>query len=87
VEVFGRTIIPGQLIHADRHGFLVLPTEDEDRLLEAARFMDTNECQTLIAASRSAAGKSNEEILGTLADAASRFGENVKNKFGGQGEW
>ena len=87
VEVFGRTIRPGQLIHADKHGFLAIPEQDEDRLLDAARYMDTNECQTLIAAARSAAGKSNEEILRELAVAASQFAANVKKKFGGQGEW
>ena len=87
VEVFGRSIEPGRLVHADKHGFLVVPEEDEDRLLEAARFMDSNECQTVIPASRSSAGKSKEEILRNLADAASRFDENVKKKFGGQGEW
>ena len=41
---------PGQLIHADKHGFLVVPEEDEAGLLEAARFMDANECNTVIAA-------------------------------------
>ena len=87
VEVFGRRIKPGRLIHADKHGFLVIPEEDEDRLLDAARFMDSNECQTLIPASRSSTGKPKEEILIRLADAASRFDENVKKKFGGQGEW
>jgi 4-hydroxy-4-methyl-2-oxoglutarate aldolase len=87
VEVFGRSINPGQLIHADKHGFMVVPEEDEDRLLEAARFMDSNECQTIVPAARSSAGKSKEEILRNLAEAASRFDENVKNKFGGQGEW
>ena len=87
VEVFGRRVKPGRLIHADKHGFLVVPEEDEDRLLAAARFMDTNECQTVIAAARSSSGKSKEEILQTLADAAVRFDENVKKEFGGQGEW
>ena len=37
---FGRKVQPGQLIHADKHGFLVVPAEDEARLLEAAMFMD-----------------------------------------------
>ena len=87
VEVFGQRIEPGQLIHADKHGFLAIPEEDEDGLLEAARFMDSNECQTIIAAATSSAGTPNEEILRTLADAASRFSENVKQKFHGQGEW
>ena len=81
VEVFGRLVQPGRLIHADKHGFLVVPEEDEDWLVEAARFMDTNECQTLIAAARSSAGKSKAEILENLADAATRFHENVKKTF------
>jgi 4-hydroxy-4-methyl-2-oxoglutarate aldolase len=29
VEVFGQTITPGQLIHADKHGFLAIPAADE----------------------------------------------------------
>ena len=33
VTVFGRAIAPGQLIHADKHGFLVIPEEDESELL------------------------------------------------------
>src|SRR5688572_16372354 len=43
VEVFGRRIEPGQLIHADKHGFLAIPPGDEPQLLDAARFMDSNE--------------------------------------------
>jgi len=85
VEVFGRVIAPGQLIHADKHGFLAIPGEDEDRLLEAARFMDSNECRTLIAAARSAAGESSEEILQNLNEAASKFRANVEHKFGDKG--
>jgi 4-hydroxy-4-methyl-2-oxoglutarate aldolase len=54
VTVFGRTIQPGQLIYADKHGFLAIPKEDKVRLLEAARFIDSNECRTVIAAPRSA---------------------------------
>ena len=87
VEVFGRTIQPGQLLHADKHGFLAVPPEDERRLLEAARFMDNNECQTMIAAARDAAGKSIEEILAHFAAAAQSFGENAAAKFGRKGEW
>ena len=32
----GRAIRPGQLIHADKHGFLAVPFGEEKRLLEAA---------------------------------------------------
>jgi regulator of RNase E activity RraA len=35
VEVFGTTVSPGRLIHADRHGFLVIPPEDEEQVLAA----------------------------------------------------
>lgn len=87
VEVFGRTIKPGQLIHADKHGFLAIPDEDAPRLLEASRFMDSNECKTVIPAGRGAVGKSTEEILADMAAASEAFGAAVKERFGNQGEW
>lgn len=87
VEVFGRRIQHGQLIHADKHGFLAVPFGDEKNLLEAARFMDSNECQTLIPAARGAAGKSLRAICDDFDDAAAQFGRNVKKKFGRRGEW
>jgi len=87
VEVFGRQIQPGQLIHADKHGFLVIPAEDEPRLLEAARFMDANECSTVIAAARASAGKSADQVLGDLNAAAATFGQSARAKFGAAGEW
>ena len=40
ISVFGVTVRPGQLIHADQHGFLVIPEEDEEKLEEATSFMD-----------------------------------------------
>lgn len=87
VTVFGCPVEPGQLIHADKHGFLAIPAGDEGRLLEAARFMDANECQTLIAAARQAQGKTIEEVLQTLDHAADLFDKNTREKFQGSGEW
>jgi len=87
VEVFGRKIKPGQLIHADKHGFLVIPDEDQERLLEAVRFMDSKECNTLIQAARSAWGKSPELILSDFNKAASEFSNAVAEKFNKKGEW
>jgi 4-hydroxy-4-methyl-2-oxoglutarate aldolase len=87
VEVFGRTIQPGQLIHADKHGFLVIPNEDQQHLLDAARMMDSNECQTVIAAARGTAGKPTETILEELERASRAFGDATKAKFGKRGEW
>ena len=87
VEVFGRRVSPGDLIHADKHGFIVLSPEEELMILEAARFMDANECQTVIPAARGAAGHSTEEILVSLSNAGAQFGKNAKAKFQRRGEW
>jgi regulator of RNase E activity RraA len=87
VEVFGRKVQPGQLVHADKHGFLAVPPEDESRLLEAARFMDGNECETLIPAARDIAGKGTAEVLAAINEAGRKFGDNARAKFGRKGEW
>ncbi len=87
VEVFGRKIQPGQLIHADKHGFLAIPPEDEETLLDAALFMDNNECDTVIAAARSCAGLSRDEALQRINQAAKEFATATKEKFKRAGEW
>lgn len=87
VEVFGTKVQPGQLIHADKHGFLAVPAEDERELLEAARFMDSNECRTVIAAARDAAGKPTDDLLSSLDAAGAAFRQNALANFGRKGEW
>jgi 4-hydroxy-4-methyl-2-oxoglutarate aldolase len=87
VEVFGTQVAPGQLIHADKHGFLVVPPKDEAKLLDAALFMDNNECETVIRTARESAGKSSDEILDQLDQASHKFGQNTRNKFDTNGEW
>ena len=87
VDVFGCRVHPGQLIHADKHGFLVIPREDEQHLLEAALFMDENECNTLIGAARAAAGKPTEQILAEMDAAQEAFAQATRKRFGNKGEW
>ncbi|MCX7008199.1 MAG: RraA family protein [Kiritimatiellaeota bacterium] len=87
VEVFGRKVQPGDLIHADKHGFLAIPPAEQAGLLEAARFMDANECQTVIAAARETAGRSTDEILAQLAAAGREFSRNARAHFKRKGEW
>ena len=87
VEVFGRRVRPGQLIHADQHGFLVIPAEDQERLLEATRFMDSNECKTMIAAARHHSGMSTEQMLDLFDASCQQFSRNVEARFGHRGEF
>ncbi len=87
VEVFGTKISPGQLIHADKHGFLAIPEEDYPRLVEAVAFMDANECNTIIPAAREASGKSTSEILSAINTAGAQFNQAAQAKFNRHGEW
>jgi 4-hydroxy-4-methyl-2-oxoglutarate aldolase len=87
VEVFGQTIHPGQLIHADKHGFLAIPFEDEAKILDAALKMDANECNTLIQAARSSVGLPVEEVVIRLDAAGRAFRQAVQEQFRKDGEW
>ncbi len=87
VEVFGRKVSPGDLIHADKHGFIVLAEDEHQELLEAARFMDSNECETVIRAARETAGLTMDQIVQNLNEASRQFGENTRKRFQRDGEW
>lgn len=87
VTVFGRTIQPGQLLHADKHGFLAIEAAAQQSLLDAAIFMDQNECETVIPAARDHAGLTSQQLTQQLNEAAGRFRENTRRKFASEGEW
>jgi 4-hydroxy-4-methyl-2-oxoglutarate aldolase len=87
VEVFGRRIEPGQLIHADKHGFLAVPFGDEARLLEASAFMDRNECDHVIRAACSCTGLGSDKICEQIDQAAAAFSAAARERFGRKGEW
>lgn len=87
VEVFGRKIKPGQLIHADKHGFIAVPPGEEAKLLDAAKFMDANECTTLLAAARDSFGKTPLQICDAIDRAGAAFGKAAREKFQRRGEW
>lgn len=86
VEVFGTTVRPGQLIHADKHGFIAIPGGEESSLLAAAVQMDINECATVIAAARSTFGMSGEASVAQINAAAAEFGKRVSTQYGRRGE-
>ena len=87
VEVFGRCVEPGQLIHADKHGFLAIPPGEEEGLLDAAVFMDQNECNTVIKAARGSSGSSRGELIAELNRAVTEFAEAARERFGAPGEF
>lgn len=87
VEVFGCKIKPNELIHADKHGFLVIPKEDEAFILEASKFMDENECNHVIPAARESSGKNYVEILKRISEAGIEFGKDAHEKQYTKGEW
>jgi len=87
VEAFGRKIQPGQLIHADKHGFLAVTETEESELLAASLFMDTNECETVIAAARACAGLSSQQAVDKINAAGAAFGTATRQRFASDGEW
>ncbi len=82
VEVFGCTVKPGQLIHADKHGFLLIDEEDYDSIYDAACFMDANECNHMLQFMRGAAGLSKQEFIGGYQREREKFDGAIAEKFG-----
>jgi regulator of RNase E activity RraA len=88
VEVFGTTVNPGDLIHADKHGFLIIPEEDQERILEASLFMDNNECNTVIHAALAYDFKNEQDkIAENMTEAAKKFNNAAVAALGKEGEW
>ncbi|HEY4201259.1 MAG TPA: hypothetical protein VGM83_11920 [Devosiaceae bacterium] len=87
VEVFGCTVKSGQLIHADKHGFLVIPEEDQKAVFDATLFMDGNECETVIESSQILRGQTMAETRARQLDAERRFGAAARQQFNKKGEW
>ena len=88
VEVFGTKVKSGDLIHADKHGFLIIPEEDQQGILKASLFMDNNECDTVIKAAL-AYDYTDEHlnIAESMNDAAKTFNKAAVTALGKEGEW
>ncbi len=81
-KAFGITVRPGDLIHADKHGFLVIPPEDQESLLEASLFMDRAECDTMISTARNSGGQPMEQVLAKVQEASEDFARSTGRKYG-----
>lgn len=87
VEVFGTKVAPGDFIHADKHGFLAVKPGEQESLLDAATFMDANECATVIPAAREVTVKNTADTLVAMESAIAGFSKNMQEKFNGKSEW
>ncbi|MCD7735940.1 MAG: RraA family protein [Lachnospiraceae bacterium] len=77
IEIYGTTVKPGMLVHADKYGFIAIEEEDFPHLLEGVRFTDSNECRTTIPASRGAVGESTDEVVERMRKAMLEFNKNA----------
>lgn len=82
VSAFGVTVRPGQLIHADKHGFLVVPEEDEEKLLEATEFMDLMERKYVITPGREGVGSHPALIAKKMGEVFTEMAKEKKEKYG-----
>lgn len=79
VDVFGCKIKPGQLIHADQHGFLAIPFGEEKGLLQATRAMDQIECETLVEFHQSIRGRKSSENFSDFSEAFQNYSSKIKS--------
>lgn len=78
IDVFGTRVKPGDLLHADKHGFMAFDADETKDLLEAIRFMDANECDQLLSLSRTAAGIPTKDFISEYAKRVKGFQRNTR---------
>lgn len=86
VTVFGTEVSPGEIIHADQHGFMVIPDEDREGLVEVAAFLDAAERSTMIGAAAEHHGTP-EEAAAKVQAAQLEYGRMVQERLGSRGEF
>jgi len=76
------------LIHADKHGFLIIPEEDQAGILQASLFMDNNECETVINAALAFDRVEEQiQIAEKMNESAHSFNEAALANSDKKGEW
>lgn len=80
IEVFGTTIAPGDLIHADQHGFLTIPEEDHEQLFDAVSFLDDLEIKTLLSTARTE-GLPPDKMVHALSEADRSYKQAYEKRF------
>ena len=72
----------GQLIHADKHGFLVIPEADEKKLLAATEHMDRMERELVLLPGREGVGKQTKEIAEAMEKVCAKMGKEKQENYG-----
>jgi len=75
---------PAGSSNADKHGFLGAPFGDEKLPPETARFMDANECRSLLPSTGGGNGKPRRRVCDDIDAAAVRFGKPICASDAGQ---
>ena len=81
VEVFGTKVDPGQLVIADQHGFLAVPTEDENALLAAVRFVAGAEAKHILSVFAQQRSIGGAEWLEKISTGIEAFGRELEERF------
>jgi len=79
ISIYGTTVRPGMLVHADKYGFIAVPQEETKYLAEAARYGDVNECRTTIKEAREIVGLSVDEINKKITMSRREYVKNLEN--------
>lgn len=83
IELLGTTVHTGDLVHLDKYGFICLDEEEQANILEAARRLDSNECQSVISTmygcvQNEAALKANLEAVKAQLDKQAALNNDVR---------
>ncbi len=79
VEVFGASIKPGDLIHADKHGFIVIPEEDIPSLIDSIQRLDNAERNIVLSAIKQAKDLDRQSRLVEINKATKVFGQELQD--------
>lgn len=83
IELLGSRVKTGDLVHIDKYGYICLDEDEQANILEAARRLDGNECQTVISTmyastQREEAARVNVEACKKALDMQAQRNEEVR---------
>jgi regulator of RNase E activity RraA len=77
IGLLGTQIRPGMLVHADKYGFIAVPEDEQEHLLEASVYLDNLECETVISTAKNFQNKTAAQNLADIKNALDVQGEKI----------